>query len=133
MAGWAALIKGTIDKWQSDEAPRMGASLAYYALFSLAPLLVIVIAIIGFVYKGDTVGQIQRQVQSLVGADAAKTIAVAIHNAGTFGHGIIATVVSFVVLSLGATGVFSELHTAMNKVWKVQHREYGFILGVVKD
>jgi membrane protein len=127
------LIKQTIDEWQRDEAPRMGASLAYYALFSLAPLLVIVIAIIGFVYKGDTVGQIQRQMQSLVGADAAKTIAVAIHNAGTFGHGIIATVVSFVVLSLGATGVFSELHTAMNNIWKVRRREYGFIVGVVKD
>ena len=112
------LIKQTVDEWQQDEAPRMGASLAYYALFSLAPLLVIVIFIIGLVYKGDTVGHIQRQVQSLVGADAAKTVAVAIHNAGAFGHGIIATVVSFMVLSLGATGVFSELHTAMNKIWK---------------
>ncbi len=46
------LIKQTIKEWQEDEAPRMGASLAYYALFSLAPLLVIVIAIVGFVYKG---------------------------------------------------------------------------------
>jgi membrane protein len=127
------LTKQTIDEWLKDEAPRMGASLAYYALFSLAPLLVIVIAIIGFVYKGDTIGQIQRQIQSLVGPDAAKTIAVAIHNAGTFGHGIIATIVSFVVLSLGATGVFSELHTAMNKIWKVRRREYGFIVGVLKD
>jgi len=127
------LIKQTIDEWQEDEAPRMGASLAYYALFSLAPLLVIVIAIVGFVYEGDTVGQIQRQVQSLVGADAAKTIAMAIHNAATFGHGIIATIVSFVVLSLGATGVFSELHTAMNKIWKVRRPKYGFIFGVLKD
>src|SRR5215831_6535596 len=127
------LIKQTVDEWQQDEAPRMGASLAYYALFSLAPLLVIVIFVIGFVYKGDTVGHIQRQVESLVGTDAAKTIAVAIHNAGTFGHGIAATVVSVVVLSLGATGVFSELHTAMNKIWKVRRSQYGFILGVVKD
>src|SRR5262245_38146097 len=127
------LIKITVDEWQRDEAPRMGASLAYYALFSLAPLLVIVIFVIGFVYKGDTVGHIQRQVESLVGADAAKTIAVAIHNAGTFGHGIIATVVSIVVLSLGATGVFSELHTAMNKIWKVRRSQYGFVLGLLKD
>jgi membrane protein len=127
------LIKQTIEEWQKDEAPRMGASLAYYALFSLAPLLVIVIAIVGFVYKGDTVGQIQKQVQSLVGADAAKTIAAAIHNAGTFGHGLIATAVSFIILSLGATGVFSELHTAMNKIWKVPRREHGFILGVVRE
>jgi membrane protein len=127
------LIKQTIKEWQEDEAPRLGASLAYYALFSLAPLLVIVIAIVGFVYQGDTVGQIQRQVQSLVGADAAKTIAVAIHNAGTFGHGTIATIVSFMVLSLGATGVFSELHTTMNKIWKVRRRDYGLVWGVLKD
>src|SRR5262249_34162250 len=127
------LIKITVDEWQRDEAPRMGASLAYYALFSLAPLLVIVIFVIGFVYKGDTVGHIQRQVESLVGADASKTIAMAIHNAGTFGHGVIATVVSFVVLSLGATGVFSELHTTMNKIWKVRPRQYGLIWGLLKD
>src|SRR5689334_8417561 len=112
------LMKQTIDEWQEDEAPRMGASLAYYALFSLTPLLVIVVGIVGFVYKGDTVGQIQRQVQSLVGTDAAKTIAAGIHNAGTFGDGVMATIVSCVVLSLCATGVFSELHTAMNKIWK---------------
>jgi membrane protein len=127
------LIKQTVDEWQQDEAPRMGASLAYYALFSLAPLLVIVIFIIGLVYKGDTVGHIQGQVQSLVGADAAKTVAVAIHNAGAFGHGIIATIVSFVILSLGATGVFSELHTAMNKIWKVRRRQKSFILSMLSD
>ena len=127
------LIKQTIDEWQKDEAPRMGASLAYYSLFSLAPLLVIVVAIVGFVYKGDTIGQIQRQVQYLVGIDAAKTVAAAIHNASGFDHGIVASIVSFVVLSLCATGVFSELHTAMNKIWKVRRREYGFILGVLKD
>ena len=127
------LIKQTIDEWQQDDAPRMGASLAYYALFSLAPLLVIVIFIIGFVYKGDTVGHIQRQVQSLVGPDAARTVALAIHNAGSLGHGIIATIASLVVLSLGATGVFSELHFAMNKIWKVRRRQYGFISGVIKD
>jgi len=127
------LIKHTFDEWQQDEAPRMGASLAYYALFSLAPLLVIVIFIIGFVYKGDTVGHIQRQIESLVGADAAKTIAVAIHNAGKFGHGFIATIISFVVLSLGATGVFSELHTDMNKIWKVRPLQYGFFSGLLRD
>src|SRR5215471_2218379 len=118
------LIKRTVDEWQQDEAPRMGASLAYYALFSLAPLLVIVVFIIGLVYKGDTVGHIQREIQSLAGTDAARTIAMAIHNAGTVGHGGVATVVSLVVLSLGATGVFSELHIAMNKIWKVRRRRY---------
>ena len=127
------LIKRTFDEWQQDEAPHMAAALAYYAVFSLAPLLVIVISIIGLVYKGDTVGQIQRQMESLFGEDAAKTIAVAIHNTGTLGHGVIATTVNLLVLSFGATGVFSELHTAMNKIWKVPRRPYGFVLGLLRD
>jgi membrane protein len=127
------LIKQTIDEWLADEAPRMGAALAYYAVFSLAPLLVIVVFIVGFLYKGDTVVQIQRQVQSLVGTDAAKTIAAAIHNVSTFDQGIIASIVNFVVLSLCATGVFSELHAAMNKIWKVRARKSGFIMGLLKD
>lgn len=127
------LVRRTIDQWQEDEAPRMGASLAYYALFSLAPLLVIVIFIIGFIYKGDTVGHIERQIQSLVGPDAARTIALAIHNAGTIGKGTLATIFSFVILSLGATGVFSELHTAMNKIWKVRRPQSGYVLGLIKD
>src|SRR5690348_5518727 len=96
-ASWPALIQQTIDKWQADEAPRMGASLAYYAVFSMAPLLVIVIAIIGFLYKGDTVGKIQRQIESFVGAGPAKTMAEAIHNVNTFGHGVIATIVSVLI------------------------------------
>src|SRR5262249_41194553 len=75
----------------------------------------------------------QRQVQSLIGNDAARTVALAIHNASVFGHGIIATIVSLAVLSLGATGVFSELHTAMNKIWKVRPRQYSFVVGVLKD
>ena len=127
------LIKRTFVEWQQDEAPHMAAALAYYAVFSLAPLLVIVILIIGLVYKGDTIGQIQRQMQSLFGDDAATTIAVAIHKAGTFGHGVIATTVNLLVLSFGATGVFSELHTAMNKIWKVPRRPYGFVAGVLRD
>jgi membrane protein len=61
--------------------------------------------------------------------DGARTVALAIHNASAFGHGIIATIVSLAVLSLGATCVFSELHTAMNKIWKVRRRQYGFIVG----
>src|SRR4051812_36277411 len=98
---WSEILKETLNDWTNDEAPRLGASLAYYAVFSLAPLLVIVIGIIGLVYKGDTVHQIQTQMQNLVGADAAKTLAEAIHSAGTHGNGVIATIVGFVILLIG--------------------------------
>jgi membrane protein len=133
MASWTGILKETFDNWQADEVPRLGASLAYYAIFSMAPLLVIVIAIIGFVYKGDTVGQIQYQMESLVGPAPSRTIAEAIHNANTFGHGIIATIISVIVLMLGAAGVFSELHTTMNKIWRVPQRHYPAAIALLKD
>jgi membrane protein len=116
MATWVELIKETFDKWQADEAPRLGASLAYYAIFSMAPLLVIVIAIIGFVYKGNTVGEIQNQMESMMGPAPVKAISEVIHSVNTFGHGFMATIMSIIVLMLGAAGVFSELHTTMNKI-----------------
>jgi len=130
---WTALTRQTLDNWSEDEAPRLGASLAYYAVFSMAPLLVIVIAIIGFVYKGNTVGQIQYQIESLVGAGPARTIAEAIHNASTFGHGIVATIVSVLVLMLGAAGVFSELHSTMNRIWRVPPAKRSFLMSVLID
>ena len=133
MATWVGLIKETFEKWQTDEVPRLGASLAYYAMFSMAPLLVIVIAIIGFVYQGNTVGDIQYQMESLMGPAPAKVIAEAIHNANTFGHGIIATIISVIVLMLGAAGVFSELHTTMNKIWQTPPKKYPAIIGLLKD
>ena len=133
MATWTTIIKETFDKWQADEAPRLGASLAYYAIFSMAPLLVIVIAIVGFVYSGNTVGDIQSQMESMVGPAPAKTIAEAIHNVNTFGHGIIATIISVIVLMLGAAGVFSELHSTMNKIWKAPPKNYPAVIGLLKD
>src|SRR5437016_11996492 len=133
MARWTTIIKETFDKWQADEAPRLGASLAYYAIFSMAPLLVIVIAIVGFVYSGNTVGDIQSQMESMVGPAPAKTIAEAIHNVNTFGHGIIATIISVIVLMLGAAGVFSELHSTMNKIWKAPPKNYPAVIGLLKD
>jgi membrane protein len=133
MATWVELIKETFDQWQTDEAPRLGASLAYYAIFSMAPLLVIVVAIIGFVYKGDTVGEIQHQMESMMGPAPAKVVAEAIHNVNTFGHGIIATIISVIVLMLGAAGVFSELHTTMNKIWKTPAKKYSAIVGLLRD
>jgi len=133
IAAWIDLVKETFNKWQADEAQRLGASLAYYALFSMAPLLVIVIAIVGFVYKGNTVGEIQHQMESLVGPAPAKTIAEAVHNMNTFGHGIVATIVSLIVLMLGAADVFSELHTTMNRIWKVPPKRYPALIGLLRD
>jgi membrane protein len=113
------IVKATFADWQEDEAPRLAASLAYYAIFSLAPLLIIVVAVVSFVYRGDTVDQIEAHLTSLMGADAARMVSRTIAQTNTTGEGLAATVIGIAAVLLGATGVFAELHTAMNKIWEV--------------
>lgn len=114
------LLKATYTEWSKDRVPRMGAALAYYTIFSLAPLLVISIAIAGFVFGADAVqGRIMGQIQGLVGSESARAVQTMIQSAHKPAHGVIATVIGVVVLLLGASGVFSEMQDALNAIWKV--------------
>lgn len=115
------VIKESFHEWSEDKASRLAAALSYYTIFSLAPLLVIVIAIAGLVWgqqaaKGAIVGQIQ----GLVGQSGAQQVQTMIQNANRPGAGIVATIIGVVVLILGATGVFTALQDSMNTIWEVQ-------------
>jgi membrane protein len=116
------LLKETVEEWNKDKASRLAASLAYYTIFSLAPLLIIVIAIAGSVFGDDAArGEISRQMQGLVGPDGANFIESAINNANqpNSNAGAIASIISIAVLIFGATGVFTELQDSLNTVWEV--------------
>lgn len=114
------LLKATYSQWSSDRVPRMGAALAYYTIFSLAPLLVIAIAIAGFVFGADAVqGRIMGEIQGLVGRESARAVQTMIQSAHRPAHGVIATIVGLVLLLVGASGVFSEMQDALNNIWKV--------------
>jgi membrane protein len=114
------LLKSTYDEWSRDKAPRMGAALAYYTIFSLAPLLVIAIAIAGFVFGTKAVeGRITDQIQGLVGAESAHAVQTMIQSAHKPAHGVVATIFGVVILLLGASGVFTEMQDALNTIWKV--------------
>src|SRR6267143_6421910 len=114
------LLKSTYTEWSRDKAPRMGAALAYYTIFSLAPLLVIAIAIAGFVFGTKAVeGRITSQIQGLVGPDSAHAVQTMIQSAHKPAHGVFATIFGVVVLLLGASGVFAEMQDALNTIWKV--------------
>ena len=118
---WWQLLKKTYYKWNGDHAPRLGAALAYYTVLSLAPLLLMVIAIAGMVFGQEAAqGQIIGQIQDLVGEDSAKAIQGMIEAARKPAAGIIATLIAIVMLVLGATGVFAELQDALNTVWGVE-------------
>jgi membrane protein len=117
-AAWE-FARTIVDDWFRHEVPRLGAALAFYALFSMAPLLVIVVAIVSFLYQGDTAAEVQNKVAALIGHEAARTVGLMIHNANTIGSGMRATVIGLGFLFVGATLVFSELRVALNKIWDV--------------
>lgn len=116
------LFKDTIAEWNEDNVPLLAAALAYYTIFSLAPLLIIAIAIVGAVFGEEAArGEIVRQIQGLVGVEGAKFIQSMVQNASQPGSGgTVATVISTLVLLFGASGVFGQLQTALNTIWEVK-------------
>ena len=116
------LLKATVTEWQEDKVPLWAAALAYYTIFSLAPLLLIAIAIAGVVFGEDAArGEIVGQIQGLVGKEGATAIQSMIQNAHKPGSGgTIATIVGVVTLLFGASGVFGQLQDALNTIWGVK-------------
>jgi membrane protein len=120
-----ALLKQTYNEWSEDKGPRLGAALAYYAIFSIPPLMVIAIAAIGLVYSGNIVERVQAQLATLVGDETAKTFLTGVQMQGQK-RGLIAGFIGIVVLLFGATGVFTELQDGLNTIWAVKPKEEGF-------
>jgi membrane protein len=115
------LLKETFSEFGEDKVQRLGAALAYYTIFSLAPLLVIVIAIAGFVFGEEAArNQIVGQISGLVGESGAELIQTMIQGASEPRTGIIATIVGIVTLVLGAGGVFGQLRDSLNTIWEVE-------------
>src|SRR6185436_10933714 len=95
------LLKQTYTKWTEDKGPRLGAALAYYAIFSIPPLMMISLAVLGFVYSGDIMGRLQQQLAVLVGDDTAKTFLLGIQAKGQTG-GLVAGLIGTAILLFGA-------------------------------
>lgn len=128
------LLKETFSEWSKDKASRLSAALAYYTVFSLAPLLIIVIAIAGAVFGEEAArGEIVGQIQGLVGRDGAEFIETAIENANKPATGRFASIISIVVLLFGASGVFAELQDALNTVWEVQAKPERGLINVIRN
>ena len=116
----ALLIRHTVQNWQTDRAPRLGAALAYYMALSLAPTLVILLAVSSFVFGSNAAeGRMVSQIRDLVGSEGAKVIQTLLQGAHRPSSGITATVLGLVTLFFSATAVVSELRDALNMIWKV--------------
>lgn len=128
------LLKRTYADWSEDKVPRLGAALAFYTVLSLAPLLLIVIAIAGAVFGEDAVrGELVGQIDQLVGRQGAEAIQEMLANAQKPGRGLVASIVGFVTLLVGATGVFGQLQDAMNTIWEVQPRPGRGLWGMIRE
>jgi membrane protein len=124
LKAWWTLVKTSVSSWLDDYAPSMGAALSYYTVFSLAPLLLIVVSVAGLVFGEEAVrGELFAQLQGLMGADAAKAIQDLLASVNKPSHGILGTLVGIALLVFGATTVFGELQDALDRIWRAPARE----------
>jgi membrane protein len=113
------LVRDSVNAWIEDYAPSMGAALAYYTVFSIAPLLIIVIAVAGSVFGDDAVrGEIAAQLGGLIGDEGANAVQGLVASASVPEQGLVATAVSVILLAIGATTVFGELQSALDRIWR---------------
>ena len=143
---WWDLIKGAVAAWSDDYAPSMGAALSYYSVFSMAPLLLIVISIAGFAFGQEAArGEVFGQLRGLMGDEPASAVEALLTSMAKPKHGITSTIVGVVALMIGATSVFGELQDALDRIWRAPARDrrgglwrlvrsrllsFGMILGV---
>lgn len=117
------LVKSAASSWIDDYAPSMGAALSYYTLFSIAPLLLIVISIAGLIFGQDAArGEIFGQLQGLMGTESALAIQGLLTSVSQPGKSVAATIIGVVMVLIGATTVFSELQDAMDRIWRAPAR-----------
>ena len=118
------LLKEAGKKFLADEAPRLGAALAFYTALSLSPLLLAVVALAGFIFGEKAArGELVEQLRDTIGQEAATVVEQLVAKSATGSGGVVATVVALVIVIYGASRVFTELQGALNTVWKVPGRK----------
>lgn len=127
------LIKRTASSWSDINAPRLGAALAFYTMWSIAPLLVLCLGIAGLVFGPEAAqNQIAAQIQNITGPTSGEAIQALLAHAANPSHGIIAAVVGFIMLLFGASGVFGELRDSLNLVWGAKSTSGAGLMGMIK-
>ena len=115
------VLKRALSGWWNDNVPHLGAALSYYTLFSLAPILIVAMAIAGFAFGAEAVrGEIVSQIDGLVGHEGALAVQAMLEGAAKPSSSIPATIIGIITFFLGATGAFLELQTALNAIWRVK-------------
>jgi len=131
---WWDLLKETGQQWSADRVPRLGAALAYYTVFSIVPLLVMIIAVIGLVFGEEAArGYIIEQIAALVGPQSAATIQDMLARAQQPSTGVVATTIAIATLLVGASGFFGQLQDSLNAIWGVEPKPGIGLMKMLKD
>jgi membrane protein len=134
LAGVWPIIKQTAVDWIDDDASRLAAALAFYTLLSLAPLVIIAVAVAGFVLGPEAArGQLLGELSQVVGPDAARGIQAVVASAKSPASGTIGGVIGVIALFVGASGVFGELQFALNSIWEVRSKPGRGLVGEIRD
>jgi len=124
LAALPYLFREALLAWWNDDVPRLGASLAYYTLFAIAPVLLVAIAIAGAAFGEEAVrGEIVGQLDELLGRDGAQAVQALLEGARRDTGDALASVLGGITFTLAATGAFLELQTALNTIWRVKPKE----------
>ncbi|MCX6149609.1 MAG: YihY/virulence factor BrkB family protein [Ignavibacteriales bacterium] len=127
-------IKEVFNNWDEDNVPRLGAALSFYTIFSITPLLIIMIAVIGFFYNpNEASGEIFIQIKELVGKEGALLIQSTVKNASNTQAGMVATIISLITLFIGATALLDQLQNSLNTICKVRRKKGRGVWGIIKD
>ena len=127
------LFKLSYQEWKDDHASRLAAALAYYTIFSLAPLLIIAIAVAGLLWQREAVQQaVLNQIGGLVGAQGQTFVSNLLNSAAHPAQGILATVIGIITLLFGALGAFNELHDSLNAIWDVETKKVSGLWNSIK-
>jgi membrane protein len=134
LAAAVSLLKETYNRWDEHNATRLSASVAFYTLLSFAPLLVVLTAIAALaVSKASAENDLVYQAKNMLGQRGADAVRTLLSSAEKTSTGVFASIISFLVLLFGASGVFTELHGALNLIWGAAPRTSSRVIGLIKN
>ncbi len=136
VANSISLLKQTFSEWLDDKVPQLGAALAYYTVFSLAPLVLLLLAIVGFVFRNDPAGAWQKvteQMSYFLDKSAIDVVQGIAQKASQPNKGVLATSIGILLALFGASGVFGQLQDALNTIWGVKTKPGVGIMGFIRS